>query len=100
MARPEHQLLVQHIAHCAQARDGRGRWRQQAALQQALQAGTTPAIAQATADAATRLGEHIARAGRRALLRATLGAGEDRVCVRCGQAGHRSHACKLPGAEG
>ena len=49
------------VAACWQARDARGRWRPQRDLQaQLLATGSTPAVAEATALAARRVGEHLA----------------------------------------
>lgn len=50
------------IAGVARAKDGRGRWHNQAALQARLLPGTTPTIARLTAEAARRVGEAIAQA--------------------------------------
>ena len=57
-------IILGCIAACAEARDGRGRWRHQANTQTRLQlAGSTPMIAAMTAQAAAELGAFIRRRG-------------------------------------
>lgn len=55
-------IISRCVAHCAQSRDGRGRWRMERETGAALaQAGSTPTIAAMTAKAAADVGAVIAR---------------------------------------
>jgi len=60
------QVIHRCVRDCAQARDGRGRWRQErACAAQLLADGASPAIAKATARAAAAVGRAISAAVRR-----------------------------------
>lgn len=55
-------IIARCVRHCAQVRDGRGRWRMERDTRDALmQAGSTPTIAAMTAKAAADVGAVIAR---------------------------------------
>jgi hypothetical protein len=57
------QIIEDCIRHCAAAKDGRGRWREERACAEALSRMGSPAIAASCAGAARRIGEWLKTAG-------------------------------------